>query len=316
MVSHCPLCNLEFGGRDRRHHCRLCGRIICNSGEQIASQSDLSRGPIPPCSLMLPVRIPSLKEIKPTRICSNCDRILFHRDRSPRRTSQLTRLNEELWQTRLQLCDLTVRFDEALERFEVELSQSILDREKIGKIKEEALVFKQTIQVVAGHVKSLQAACLDDAPQLQQLRRNMLETTLAPVQRQGKSLLRLNELARRLELRQQAEAQAALGPRSSVSIKTSRTPSICSDSSSMAGSLGRMLLRFAGSNETVDGPQPIVANRAAILERLQVLLEQKEQLMKTLADAVKQDRHDDVRSLRSALLIIDQEISHQAVLTR
>ncbi|QFZ30132.1 putative vacuolar segregation protein [Clavispora lusitaniae] len=56
-ASHCPLCHVRFSFFVRRHHCRLCGRVV--------SGAAYTREPAPACSLEVPVgvfleRLPAL----------------------------------------------------------------------------------------------------------------------------------------------------------------------------------------------------------------------------------------------------------------
>ncbi|KAF5208895.1 carboxypeptidase Y-deficient [Clavispora lusitaniae] len=56
-ASHCPLCHVRFSLFVRRHHCRLCGRVV--------SGAAYTREPAPACSLEVPVgvfleRLPAL----------------------------------------------------------------------------------------------------------------------------------------------------------------------------------------------------------------------------------------------------------------
>ena len=90
-VSECPICHTEFGFFIRKHHCRICGNIVCG---------DLKKG----CSMVIPLGIifdlikpdenTNLKNPKNgyekiehflkkdmfgVRVCSNCKRRVFNK---------------------------------------------------------------------------------------------------------------------------------------------------------------------------------------------------------------------------------------------
>ncbi|KAJ1916126.1 carboxypeptidase Y-deficient [Mycoemilia scoparia] len=83
----CPLCNRAFNKlTNRRHHCRLCGRVICSSEE---------------CLKSLPVPLPNThgiynsENIAHVRSCRDCERILLrqkerlHKDADPPEIARL-----------------------------------------------------------------------------------------------------------------------------------------------------------------------------------------------------------------------------------
>ncbi|GAA6023700.1 hypothetical protein JCM10207_008753 [Rhodosporidiobolus poonsookiae] len=55
-ASHCPICTAAFGVRARRHHCRLCGRVVC-----FLPPTPLSQYPAPasPVDLTAPAPAPT-----------------------------------------------------------------------------------------------------------------------------------------------------------------------------------------------------------------------------------------------------------------
>eukprot|EP00467_Chlorarachnion_reptans_P011227 CAMPEP_0114534328 /NCGR_PEP_ID=MMETSP0109-20121206/27777_1 /TAXON_ID=29199 /ORGANISM="Chlorarachnion reptans, Strain CCCM449" /LENGTH=4259 /DNA_ID=CAMNT_0001717725 /DNA_START=231 /DNA_END=13011 /DNA_ORIENTATION=- len=57
-VSACPRCNKAFGVLERRHHCRYCGGVFCNS-----------------CS-MRKIPVPQFGHIDPVRVCNDCFTVL------------------------------------------------------------------------------------------------------------------------------------------------------------------------------------------------------------------------------------------------
>lgn len=53
-VSYCMVCIAEFGWFSRRHHCRVCGYVVCGS-----------------CSPFM-AKIPGIPEELESRVCRNC----------------------------------------------------------------------------------------------------------------------------------------------------------------------------------------------------------------------------------------------------
>ncbi|KAJ3280227.1 carboxypeptidase Y-deficient [Borealophlyctis nickersoniae] len=68
-VSNCPLCQKAFGPLTlRRHHCRLCGRVVC--GTETCSRT------VPLVAEQAPEGTPPVGEIL---ICQECNQIVFQR---------------------------------------------------------------------------------------------------------------------------------------------------------------------------------------------------------------------------------------------
>lgn len=78
-VSDCPICQNQFGYSLRKHHCRLCGRVVCASHATNCSRDA-------PLSILVNKLGPHLfdkqKQYKPRndisiRICTDCKNIVF-----------------------------------------------------------------------------------------------------------------------------------------------------------------------------------------------------------------------------------------------
>ncbi|TPX72131.1 hypothetical protein SpCBS45565_g00526 [Spizellomyces sp. 'palustris'] len=69
-VTSCPLCSKAFGAiTNRRHHCRLCGRVVCGG---------------PECSTIIPLQVSSGDEerrgaVAEIRVCLDCNRVVARR---------------------------------------------------------------------------------------------------------------------------------------------------------------------------------------------------------------------------------------------
>ena len=64
-VAECPDCQSSFGVLRRKHHCRACGRVVCNS-----------------CSKHRSAIIP-MGYMKPVRVCHNCTMMHSSRTETP-----------------------------------------------------------------------------------------------------------------------------------------------------------------------------------------------------------------------------------------
>lgn len=62
-VSNCTLCGIRFSLAIRRHHCRLCGRVVCSS-PQLPRLLQTDDGPRKPCSSLLLID-PTTSAIQP-----------------------------------------------------------------------------------------------------------------------------------------------------------------------------------------------------------------------------------------------------------
>ncbi|TPX60854.1 hypothetical protein PhCBS80983_g01517 [Powellomyces hirtus] len=65
-VSACPLCTKQFGAfTNRRHHCRLCGRVVCGTNT---------------CSSMVGLLVDDTRSNGPQiRVCADCKRVVTRR---------------------------------------------------------------------------------------------------------------------------------------------------------------------------------------------------------------------------------------------
>lgn len=298
LAPECRICTDPFSPLNRKHHCRLCGRIIC--GE-------------PSCSMF--VDLGSLRDV---RICSDCHEIAIRVPAQQEllqniRNEPLPRMYAEMKQVRLQLEGIMPRFNEQLVKFEVEMGKDEPDEEHLLEIRHEAMAARDTAMILFRHldevrksIKGLSTAADDEAFRdtcanidryaIKFLQENMFTLRLLP--RLDLSSLRQRKLERARQ--KQFEEQ-------SYRRETNEAPSL----------LPRLLRVFrSGSDEgrpdlssrsALHIPPP--ANLEAIKEKIAVLEEQKGQLEGFLAEAVKEQRFDEVRSVRSALQDLHQELA-------
>ena len=72
MVNACPFCDRNFGFTLRKHHCRICGRVICTDPNTQCTQMVVVDKPVK-------YRDPSAteKETVEVRMCKRCQQILL-----------------------------------------------------------------------------------------------------------------------------------------------------------------------------------------------------------------------------------------------
>ncbi|EGF79391.1 hypothetical protein BATDEDRAFT_25704 [Batrachochytrium dendrobatidis JAM81] len=103
--SQCYICGSQFGLVNRRHHCRLCGRLVCGS-----------------CSTMIDIKVPTdgvyaaLEKIGQIRSCSQCKELIGMRDNSQDEstTPQLVSLYQQIVRLRSLVQETLPKFNSLL----------------------------------------------------------------------------------------------------------------------------------------------------------------------------------------------------------
>ncbi|KAI9322285.1 FYVE zinc finger-domain-containing protein [Dichotomocladium elegans] len=117
-VTHCPLCASAFTITNRKHHCRLCGRIVCGNTH---------------CSKMIPLFLDMTSDhfdqepVGDTRACHDCQRLGFRRRLRYEESIQpmaIAQLYQQLMVTRQNIEKLLPVFHDVI---------VLLDKEKIHK---------------------------------------------------------------------------------------------------------------------------------------------------------------------------------------
>ncbi|KAI8141441.1 FYVE zinc finger-domain-containing protein [Fennellomyces sp. T-0311] len=133
-VTHCPLCSSTFTITNRKHHCRLCGRIVCGNIR---------------CSKMIPLFLNMSSDtfdeepVGDTRACRDCQRSVFRRKichEEALHPMPIVQLYHQLTRTRQKIEKLLPRFHDVI---------VLIGKEKITKQS------KQTYQMAATIRKSL-----------------------------------------------------------------------------------------------------------------------------------------------------------------
>lgn len=291
-VSNCKICRAAFTPINRKHHCRVCGEIICND---------------PDCShfTMMESRGDDSKSDLSIRICADCDDVLFV---SPQRMAQLSKAPDdceakfrELLQVKRQVIDILPRFKEQLIRFEAEIKSDLPSEEKVLSARHEAMAARDTLMLLYRHLDSLskhfhaisqtfkdpeygptqQSIFYENIHRsiVSYLQNNMFTLQLLP--KFDRRLLREKiERAKQLQAEQQQQQEQSR-------LKSSRSSSIKSE-----------------------------PDYADLSQKLSVLYEQQLQLEGFIAEAVRENRYADVRTLRASLEQIQAETKVTATTLR
>lgn len=281
-VTHCFSCRSKFSTVNRKHHCRLCGRVICGETN---------------CSLFYPLKIVDGDAID-LRVCCECENMAIRRPfllKDLREKSPLEPLYQRLRQCRLQIVDILPRFNEQLFRFEHEMDSDEPSEQRVLDARHEAMAARETVMVVFREIQDLIHKIkdlYDEDTQEAHLCNNIHRSAIMYLQNNMFTLQMLPKLDLK---RMQKPSQQTL---------PSATPS---GHSSIASSF---LPKFFSSliDDTEQQSIPPPANLPALEEKLEVLLEQKEQLEGYLTDEVQRQQFDNVRALRASLEEVSREI--------
>ncbi|KAG4301134.1 hypothetical protein PCK1_002444 [Pneumocystis canis] len=86
LVTHCSLCKYPFNYINRKHHCRLCGKVVCNNFATLCSSERCFEVKIYPSNTSFNIETVYKNSTKDSffsnvsiRICKDCERIVFSR---------------------------------------------------------------------------------------------------------------------------------------------------------------------------------------------------------------------------------------------
>lgn len=298
-VKQCFICSEPFGTLNRKHHCRLCGRIMCGETG---------------CSHFIP-----LGEDAEIRVCAECESLLDldHRKEAIQRSTEFNRELEALYaeteQVKRQINGIMPRFNEQLYRFEAELEHDSRppDEAKLMSIRHEAIAARDTLMLLFRHFEMLLRK-IRGLPLLYGIDEDCLRAQMCQnIHRAGVLYLQdhmipLQQLPT-LDLKRLQQPAPALVEDLVAEEDDPGAPSF----------LPRFLTALLPSpaqERPRDVPKP--ANLRALQEKMQVLREQKVQLEGFLADAVRAQKFDDVRAIRANLQEINQEIHMSSQIMR
>lgn len=289
-VKACFQCSEVFGALNRKHHCRLCGRIICGESR---------------CSRFVPIT-----DVAEIRICAHCANLLElgHRRaafrKPPEFNVELEAHYSETEQIKEQIDGIVPRFNDQLHRFEFELQSSEPDEAKLMSIRHEAMAARDTLVLLFRHVEALLRK-IRALPRLHGIDEDCLRAQMCQnIHRAGVLYLQENMIP--LQQLPTLDLKRLLKP------APDPAPSQDADNDTAASGPSSYLPKFFSSllspnqEDSQDIPKP--ANIPALQEKVDVLKEQKMQLEGFLATAVQGQKFDDVRAIRTSLEEVNREI--------
>lgn len=297
-VKRCRQCQVLFGALQRKHHCRLCGQIICSD-----------------CSRFKPLPVGEGGEHE-LRVCGSCDWTLFRRlsilsaltDDHPKggtggvgiSLTNLYMLYTQMRQVRRQISDIMPRFNEQLVRFEEEIDRLSMPREnRLKEARFEAATARDTLMLLYRHYEQLMrqmAPAGEGDGDERVIRRNIQRAALSYLQGNMFTLQMLPKLD--LKRLQRPSSAASLPP------SNSRASSI----KGVLRTIGKGI-SSAQLSSSPRMPLPPPANMIALHGKREALEDQRGQLDGFLAEAAAAGRFDEVISLRGALEEVNQEMN-------
>ncbi|KAI9593321.1 FYVE zinc finger-domain-containing protein [Syncephalis fuscata] len=309
-VDHCPLCGDVFKALvNRKHHCRLCGRVVCGQSHCSDVHTLTANG-----DLDGPVDDPfSVGEI---RLCIECNRTVIRR-REKRlgqgRPARLMDLYESLLVHRSTIHDLLPQFNQLaqlLKQEENTARQPYHDFQKASQIRKQLmdsfaqydLVSKQIARLPTNTETEMRLqAAIGRACQLF-LQQNMLSLSLLPKLLRPASTVSLSSLSSQ-----------------TPDIATKVSPSTSIASSSKAATADESLRTSHGekgpakSSPPNSTPSPTGTfdkpTAVTLRETLHVLREQRERVAAYLLEANEHRKFEDVSTLQTSLDELELEIT-------
>ncbi|KAF2683926.1 hypothetical protein K458DRAFT_303249 [Lentithecium fluviatile CBS 122367] len=286
QVSHCPFCQQEFSSYTfRRHHCRMCGRVVCGDpktdcssevGLSVAAGSTKSEKPAPQMNVDI-------------RMCQYCKHTLFSRSDFERELAQKPkdqRAYENLAQFERGIRLLLPRFQKLLVALQdperPPTPQQLTDATKVRKRLMDA--FGQ-FDMAAKRIRDLPT----DSPTQAKLQKAVYQQAYSFL---STHMLPLRSLPRILKhaVPQGSKSNSRVnggGALASIKFNDIEAGSVVSSSSAVSA---------------------LESEEKELRERLIVLEEQKFMVSEMVADATKHRRFDEVASLAQNLEDLNKEI--------
>ncbi|KAF1976535.1 hypothetical protein BU23DRAFT_455639 [Bimuria novae-zelandiae CBS 107.79] len=284
-VSHCPFCQQEFSAYTfRRHHCRMCGRVVCGDPKTACSTEiglNIAAGPN---------RAEKGTQIGiDVRMCKDCNHTLFSRSDFERELAQKPtdqRAYENLAQFERGIRLLLPRFQKLLMALQdpdkPPSSQQLTDATKVRKRLMDAFAQYDS---AAKRIRDLPTESPTQAKlqkAVYQQAYNFLSTHMLPL----RSLPKVLKHAVPQGSKSNGRANGG-GALASIKYNDRQAGSIVSSSSAVSA---------------------LESEEKELRERLIILEEQKFMVSEMVADATKHRRFDEVSSLAQNLEDLNQEI--------
>ncbi|CAM0137006.1 unnamed protein product [Umbelopsis sp. WA50703] len=149
----CPLCSKPFTITNRKHHCRLCGRIICSNQT---------------CSSMIPLFLDMSSDsvdqnpVGETRACRDCKRTVFRRKIQKEEMTKpqpIIQLYQQLSATKANIDKMLPRFQDMVMMLEKKdtSNQSHESFQLAGQVRKSLLDSFAAFDTISKHIKMLPA---------------------------------------------------------------------------------------------------------------------------------------------------------------
>lgn len=295
-ASNCKICRIEFTQINRKHHCRLCGEIICGEDD---------------CSLVVGLDLPPSVGKQQVRICFDCNEELFV---IPKRIADLATSPgnaqakyRALTQVKNQIADILPRFNEQLVRFETELESDHPNEEKVENARHEAMAARDTLMLLFKHMDSIGKQMKLIGKSLEDLEYGETQAAIFYynihryiVRYLQDSMFTLQLLPKydRKKLKEKIEqAEALKRQEAEAERRTTAT------TASPPGSIFRKYMGLPKNTADLS-----LALDAELLQKIEVLNEQKSQIGRFIQSALEDNQYSDVRALRDSLEQIQLEL--------
>jgi hypothetical protein len=287
-IAFCKECKREFSKfLQRKHHCRLCGLMICAS-----------------CSRFLPVRV-SRHLVNNTRICASCDNIVMRRKSLTLPSNQpfdntfskYIFLKQQITGLMPRYRDLLDRCRDGISNDKINLQDTFVEAEAArNTIMLQFVHYEATVKTIFGSInenplekshtytKMLKENIVKAAQLF--LKRNLLSLQLLPIYEELEK--QKNDYKAKLLHQQQLEELAHI---SGASKETS--PNLIHT----IYSIMERRLAVSANQEESEGQGILLANLQALLEKYKILKEQESQL----ESMIKSSTEEDVIALKEAL---------------
>lgn len=276
----------KFTSFRRRHHCRLCGRLIC--GDELTCQASLTTYQFTACKHCYRLQSSHNQIIK-------VDPLLHGKD-------PLEQLYQSMLTSRSQALQNLPKFNEYLIELEFQLKQVPRDQARIQAIQNDAEAIRDTLQLIFDHYEKaiidMAGVRVGDGSQRDLVLKNIIYSGHQFIKTHRFSL---KMLPGRLDLYEDQKP---------VDIPQ-KTPS-GSQSPSLVASLASKFIPSIFTSATAEPKSPSIplpANLGALMQRLQILQEQRSQLESFMEEAMVARRFGELPTLQTAIDEVDQEIN-------